>query len=263
MEGFDSLTNSEFNLIDEKINNTFKKIVNNASDIPQNLTISDKISNLVSQFYNSYVKNHLFTITLVFLLLLFLLFRNYRKNNKEQFSKYDLQQPIVNNLQPVKEQYYEKTNYPPSTIPINVNNDLIYDDIFNFNNEIHNGEYQQNDINHDDINTLSSTQHNYSPDNRDYYGYGNINKHGKNDKYYQNHYASFDDTQIPNPLGFSNMFNSTTNKYLNQMTNANTNNINLYDSLIRETNNDLESQLKIGPKHLPENGYKILPPYYD
>ncbi|CAH6421521.1 Hypothetical protein KVN_LOCUS334 [uncultured virus] len=67
------------NLIQKKMHKTVNKIMQSKNT---NATISDKISNAVSNFYKTYIEKNKLLSALIVLIILFLLYRYFNKNKK-------------------------------------------------------------------------------------------------------------------------------------------------------------------------------------
>jgi hypothetical protein len=214
-------------LIGYKTKISIDKIIENAKP---KITISDKISQFVSNITTTYTAPNLFYITIFMLVLSFLIFRYSRK--KENYANLsDIQnqtnrlryqeQPTIDILKPVNKQYNEIVNYPPEDLPININDDIIY------TKDLYERNYQHDDIgtpNYDfDVVYKSPTRSSYA---------------GQYDSY-----QNAEDTDTINPLGFSNEFNTTSGNFISGMTDLNRHNIQNYGELLSDNNNYLYDSL--------------------
>jgi hypothetical protein len=227
-----------------------------------NSTISEKISNMMYEFYKSYIESNRVMVTVIILVVIFLLYRYYNKedqqNKKEQFTpeeykildqiqssqtahlRYD-KQPSFNPLYPVNPQH-EKVYYPPDPLPINIPKSGIvyarnlYEDPSNFEN-LNPPNYDYNSV--------------YDNSSRSYY----------NGTY--NTYKNAQDTNIINPYGYLNNFNTSTGDFIGQSTYANQKNLVDYQSILDNVNGNLNDALKIGPHHLNTDYPELTmePPY--
>jgi len=228
---------------------TMKKIASKIIKMPsQNSTISDKVSNMITIFYNDYIQNNLLItfITLVFIVFLIYSYYAHQKNKKpkENFRNEEQkiineimkeqtehvmisEQPSVDRLHSVKPQETEKVNYPPEPIPINIPGkgfiaaQNIYPDPIHFET-LNTPNYDYNNV--------------YTNPSRSYY----------NGTY--NTYNGPQDTNIYNPLGFPTDFNSTTGKFVKEMTDANTFNILNYQSILDNAQDNMVNGMRYGPK---------------
>ncbi len=77
-----------------------------------------------------------------------------------------------------------------------------------------------------------------------------------------NTYADAKDTNIVNPYGWSNNFNTTTGSFITGMTDMNRQNVYDYQTILDNMNGNLVDGLGIGPKHL-DDVPEMEPPYAD
>lgn len=270
-------SNSKPNLVGQKIKKSVYKIMKKKSD---NITISDKISNMMSSFYNNYIKeNKPITFFLLFTII-FLMYRYYNKKrddeikkimNNENFRydgvedkimngilkdqtshlKYDTQ-PTVDRLQSVNTQA-EKVYYTPDPIRIDLPS-----------------TEKQGPKNEDRVNTVYAR--NIYADPRPFqnlnipdYNYNNVYLNPQRSYYTGtfNPYENAQDTNIVNPFGFSTKFNTTTGNFIGGMTQANKQNVIDYQSILDNMNANLINSLKLGPKYLDINSpeLEMEPPY--
>lgn len=252
------------NLIGFKIHKTVDKIVNTK---PTNATISDKITEMVRNFYDEYINEHKLLTFLVLACLLFLLYRYYNRNTKEddvkdlkeefsdeeynilknitgqqtQHLRYD-EQPTMNPLYPVHQQA-EKVYYPPDPLPINIPGEGFV--------------YSRN---------IYKDPDHYTPINApNGYDYDNVYKN-KSRSYYNgtyNTYKNAQNTNIINPLGYPVDFNTSTGDFVTGMTNRNEKVVTDYQAVLDNMNGNLTDSLKSGPYYLDTNfaEYSMEPPY--
>jgi cbb3-type cytochrome oxidase subunit 3 len=189
--------------------------------------------------YDSYMKNNLVIIFIVLIIIILLTIRyfNYKKqkhngnnnhNNGNITENYDnllnelsfeqlkhivrSDEPSVDPTKSVERQDKEYVNYPPTPLPINLQNS---------ENSI---VYKQN-IYPDppDFENLNTPNYNYEAvhyNPRAYY-------HGTH-----NTYKNSVDTNIPNPIGLPVNFNSSTEKFVKYAVDANNDNIDNYQSIL-------------------------------
>lgn len=251
------------NLIGPMMKDTVYKITKKTSN---SSTISDRISNMISDFYELYIKENKIVVFIFLLVIAFLVYRYNEKKKKdkekekETFSTQDYNmlkdvipmqtshlrydtQPSFNPILGV-EQQKEPIFYPPDPLPINIPNQGIkytrnlYDDPQSFS--------QMNVANYDYNNV-------YNYPSRSYYS-GTYNT-----------YNNAQDTDIINPLGYPVNFNSSTGDYVRGMTTVNQKNIVDYQTILDGMNQNLTDALKIGPKYLNMNNSEptMEPPYAD
>lgn len=242
----DIFSDKEPNLIAPKIQKTVFKIIESK---PEVVTISDKISNIVISFYKKFIENHKLLTLMIIVIVIFLLYRWYnRSGRRENFTENEYKilnnilttqsadlrwddQPTLNPLYSIKDQE-GIVNYPPEPLPINIpGKGFVYArDLYNKQNEPE---------------LLNS------PEKYDY------NSHRNSASYYVGTYNTYNDvvdTDIINPLGFSNKFNTTTGNFIKGMTNKN-------KEVLNTLNNTINN--KIGPDFLnpDEPELSMLPPY--
>ncbi len=243
----DIFSDKESNLIAPKIQKT---VSNMMQAKPEAVTVSDKITNLVVSFYKNFIQsNKLLTFTII-AIIIFLLYRWYNRSGpREAFTndeytilknvlttqsadlRYDAQ-PSFNPLYSIKDQQQDKVYYPPEPLPIN-----LPDQGFVYTRDLYDEPDQTTLLN--------------SPENYDY------NAHKNSASYYvgtYNTYQDAKDTNIINPLGFSNNFNTTTGNFVTGMTEKNRDVLNNYRDIVNN---------KVGPEYLneAEPDYDIKPPY--
>jgi len=216
----------------------------------------------------------------ILVVILFLMYRYYNKKNKQEYSseeeeeydeeysyesflnnkgndftydtiaditstqtanlRYDTQ-PSFNPLYPVDDQR-QHVYYPPDPLPVNI------PDVGTV--------YTRN---------LYDDPQPYSPINSAMYDYGNVYKDASR-SYYNgtyNTYADAQDTEIVNPYGYSNNFNTTTGRFIKGMTADNDKVVTDYQTILDNMETSLRNSLKIGPEYLDVNGPELTmePPY--
>jgi len=244
-------SNSKPDLVLPSIKKTVFKIVNKPV---VNNTLSDKIVNMAGGFYQKYVGDNTIVVIIVLAVVVLLLWRYYQGKNSsnETFDdlklmqeldsqtdhlKYDTQ-PSFNNLQSVNSQA-QKVNYIVDPVPpLNTGQGLVYD----------NALYPYSQPNEN----LNNPNYNYSDvyaNPASYYS-GTLNT-----------YSKAQDTNITNPLGFSNDFNGTTGSFVTGMTKANEQNIVDYQQVMDNMNEQLTTS--IGPDGLNLTDYEptMIAPY--
>jgi hypothetical protein len=229
-----------------------KPIINN--------TVSDKITEYISGIYNEYIIEHKFIVISIIIFILFLIYRYYETKNKKQESfanqdynllkdikeyqtrhlKYDTQ-PVMNPTQSVESQK-EEVYYPPDPLPVN-----IPDTGFVYSRNLYPDPPAYPSINNSNYN------HNnvYENSSRSYY----------NGTY--NTYQNAKDTDIINPYGWSNNFNTNTGSFVGNMTEENRQVMSDYQAIMDNNNSNLTDALKYGNKYIEANtqGYNLEPPY--
>lgn len=215
--------------------NTNEQLNNIIKEQSSGCTISDKISSLLNIIYYDYIKDNYLSVLFIVLIIVFLIYRYNQKqqNTEETFSP----------LYPISKQYEPQTNYYPEKLPLNIHGD---------------GPPVM-------INNAPQT---HKPTKTDFdYDYNNVYKYPSRSTYTGTYdtYKNAQDTDIQNPLGFSNNFNTTTGNYVTNSTMRNTNNIATYQAIIDEKNKNLVNSMRVGPSQLYPNEpeYEMEPPYSD
>lgn len=249
---------SKPNLILPQIEKTVYKIVKKAST---NTTISEKITDHIYNLYKMYVEEHKVITFIILAATVFLIYRYYKNiedkeinKDKESFTSdnYDQQfvsQDLTQNPHPYQDQSQIKiqtdlvdslrydtqphfdrlhsvrdqaqhVNYPPDPLPINLpNQGIVYKRSIYPEPNVSDGLY------------LNSPNYNYN----------NVYEQPTR-SYYTGVYNTYDkaqDTTIQNPLGFRTDFNSSTGDFVRQMTDANSNNLTDYQTVLDNTYNEL------------------------
>lgn len=232
-----------------------------------NNTVSDKITSYISTIYSDYIAEHKLIIFILFIFIAFLIYRYHEtKNNKkiekkkEPFSNQDYNllkdikeyqtrhlkfdtQPNMNPLFSAESQKDNvEVNYPASPLPINIPGDGFV--------------YTRN---------LYPNPESYPPINNSDYNYNNVYENPSR-SYYNgsyNTYKNAQDTNIINPNGWSNNFNTNTGNFVTGMTETNKQNLMDYQTVIDNMNGNLVESLRLGPKYLDANkpDYDMEPPY--
>ena len=251
-------SNTRPNLIGNDIKRTVNKIMKKQSN---NTTISDKISFRLGEFYKNYIEENKFYVFIFFIIIIFLIYRYYnRSGKKENYSNQDYEklkdiiynqtahlryddQPTIDRLRSIDDQpRHDKVYYPPDPLPVNIPGKGII--------------YTRN---------IYDDPEPYPALNTPKYNYNNVYEN-KSRSYYNGTYDTYQnaqDTDIPNPLGYPNNFNTTTGDYIKYMTNTNEKYVMDYQNILDKANLNLVDSLKIGPKYLntkiPE--FEMEPPY--
>jgi hypothetical protein len=243
-------------LVDPKLEKTVYKLARGGAVGVQ--TISDKITKIISDFYEGYIREHIFLTIILLIMASFLIYRynnkNYyttRKNIKpESFSneesnilkditstqtahlRYDTQ-PRMNPLYPVDTQH-EHVNYPPEPLPINIPGNGIM--------------YTRNLYNEPKQNTPLNVARDYD--------YGNVYDYDSRSYYTggYNTYQGAQDTNIENSLGYPTNFNTTTGKFISGATRRNEQNLVDYESIIDNTQGNLVDSLRFGGNSVVVDG---------
>lgn len=250
------------NLIGPVMKHTICKVIKK----PQiNNTVSDKISNFMSNLYKTYIMQNKLLIFIVILIIGFLFYRYYntkssKKENPEKFANqdYNLMKDIrdyqtrnlifdtpqtMNPIEPVEKQK-EEVYYPPSPLPINIPGDGIV--------------YTRN---------LYANPKPYTPINSVDYNYNNVYTNPSR-SYYAGSYDTYknpEDTNIVNPLGWPNDFNGATGKFINEMTRDNHRVLTDYQTILDTSRGNLIDGLKIGSNYMDvsQGEYIMQPPFAD
>jgi len=245
---------SKPNLINNDIKRKVYKIIKKKSI--SKYTISEKISNLMSYMYKHYIQENKGLVIIIVIIILFLVYRYYNKSSiTERYSNanvldditkaltkhlvYDTQ-PSFNRLQSVDEQA-EKINYPPGPLPINLSGDkvVLAKDLYKV----------------DKFPTMNTPKYNYDNVYTD-----------PSRSYYTGTYNTYDqaqDTDILNPYGYPNNFNTSTGKFITQMTDKNKKNIMDFQGVIDNRDNNLKAGLLYGMQAINYDDpcLNIKPPY--
>lgn len=252
------------NLIAGKIKQSVSDVV---SKKVTSASISDRVYEITVNLYDTFIKDWILIVIVLVAIVYMLVSRYYDTDekgepikdiSKEPFSgeekeimdrimrgqtkhlMYD-EQPHFDRLHGVNQQQ-QYVNYPGQTLPVNLPGvEQTYSHNY-FNND-YPAQYENlNNPNYDYSNV-------YSYPERTYYN-GTLNT-----------YQDAQDTNINNPLGFSNNFNTTTGSFISGMTGANKNNLLDYQQILDGMNKDLT--YNVGPDHL-NVGYEeptMIPPY--
>jgi hypothetical protein len=252
----DFYSNKHPNLIGPVMKSTISTIVKKPT---VNNTVSDKIATFVGGMYQDYIVDNKLVIIFLILLTVFLVYRYYNKpqstdkdkkepfSNKEKNLLRDIEEYQLNQLQhesppsmnPLDSTADDKDliYYPPDPLPVNIpGSGIVYTrDIY---------PRQQttppfNHVNYDHNNVYENSSRSYYAGSYDTY---------KNAK----------DTDIINPFGWSNNFNTNTGAFVSPMTNKNNQVLMNYQAQWDNTNNNLVNGLTNGPTM-----YGLDPPYSD
>lgn len=251
------LSQGQPNLLGDKMQSTIYKITKIKSN---NSTISDQISNSMSNFYETYIQENKVIALIIIAIIAFFVYRYYDKQQKEEenFSSQDYNmlkdvipmqtahlrydtQPTLNPLYSVDSQK-EKVYYPPDPLPVNIPNlGMMY------------------------TRNLYGEPNSFTPMiNTDNHDYNNVYKNNSRSYYTgtYNPYEGAQDSNIPNALGYPVDFNSTTGDFVGGMVDSNRKNIVDYQTILEGMNQNIANNLGVGPKYLGCNTKsKMEPPY--
>lgn len=252
------------NLIGPVMKSTICQIVTKKQNI--NNTVSDKITAHFSDFYNGYILENKIVLFIIAIFIAFLVYRYYDtkhkkdqiKNKSEYFANQDSNlikdikeyqtrhlkfdtQPVMNPTLSAEEQK-EKVYYPPDPLPLNIPGDG-----FVYTRNIYPDPKSYPSINHSN------------------YNYNNVYENPSR-SYYNGTYNTYQDAQntnIVNPFGWSNNFNTNTGNFVGGMTNENRQVMSDYQTVIDNKNYNLVDALKFGPQYIDSNApdYDMEPPY--
>ena len=233
---------------------TMKTTLNDIMNKPKinNSTISEKIIGAISNFYSDYICENVFIIFIIILIIICLGYRYYDKKNKdkgkneenfipdkckpknkgkekevdliEQIKNYNFEyddiprcysppagELYMNPLEGIDKQTHSTEKvYPPDTLPININDQKVF------------------------ARNLYGTPISDEPLNFPNYDYDNVYK-SKSRSYYSGAYDTYrnaQDTTIKNPYEWSNKFNTTTGRFVGQMTDKNLQSIIDYQTIL-------------------------------
>jgi len=230
-----------------------------------NNTVSDKIATYMSDLYKDYIVDNKVIIFIILIFVSFLIYRYYNTKAKvekekkaESFSseegnllkniheyqtkhlKYD-NPPSMNPLDSPADNE-DIVNYPPDPLPINIPGEGMV-----FARDIYPPPRHETPFNHV----------NYNHDNV----YENQSRSYNAGTY--NTYQNAQDTNIVNPYGWSNNFNTNTGNFVSPMTNMNNQVLIDYQSILDNQQGNLTNALKFGPKFINTNApeYQMDPPY--
>lgn len=250
----DSFTGRKPNLIGQNMQKTVAEMINKPKI---NNTVSDKVMGSLSYVYDNYVKNYWIVIIIIICVTVYLI---YRYNNKGQKTEVfvsrnnDIDKDLIdeykkhqedmllnenihaNPLYNESDQYLPPTNYPPEKLPIRINDEIVY----------------TTGLEH----AKKETPLNY-PKNYDYDG---VYKNKLS--YYTGTFNTYDgaqDTDIENPYGWSNKFNTTSGKFVKSMTDVNRQVNNDYQTISDNINGKLVNNLQSGISQY--DSFHIEPPY--
>jgi hypothetical protein len=247
---------------------TMKLTLNDIMNRPKvnNSTISEKIMLSLSDFYNDYISDNMFSIICIIILIICLVYRYYNKkedklntepfviskqkdtNLLEELKNYDFEEAeydakhiagdnpydghlYMNPIESIDKQA-NKTQvvYPPDKMPVNMVNGKV------FVRNLYDNPVEDEPLN--------------APD----YDYNNVYKN-KSRSYYSGAYNTYEnavDTKIINPYDWSNKFNTTSGKFVGEMTNKNSQNLINYQTIIDNTDSNLINGSNGNIKFMPE-----------
>lgn len=232
---------------------------------PSNNTISDKITTYINDFYNNYIAENKMIVVVLLLVTIYLIYRYYAVKEKkpiitEKFDSNDDEKnlmkdimeyqtrhlrydnpPSMNPTQPLEDQE-DDVFYPPDPLPVRLPKEGIV-----YTRDIYESPPKYPQMNH----TNYDHDNVYKENSRSYYD-GTYNT-----------YQNAKDTNIVNPYGWSNNFNTNTGQFVTGMTNTNTQVMNEYQTGIDNKNGNLINSLNYGTEFINANkpGYDIDPPY--
>lgn len=190
------------------------------------MTISEKITDQIYELYIAYVYEHKFVVFCLVFAVVFLIYRYYKNKEEKQdkqenyVDSYEMknlvdcqrnklyynEQPYINNLRSVDDQQKERVNYPPMSIPMNLNPN----DNRGYGYNIVNTKNMYPDPASYDI---IKTPQNLYGSGVDYYS--GIN----------NTYLDAQDTDLINSMGYPNNFNTSTGDFISGFTDKNRQNM--------------------------------------
>lgn len=267
-------TNSRPNLISTRVRKKVKILANTYTNSNKNInggTINSSFDDFLQSLYKNYIEPNKIILVFIISVTLFAWYRIKQKKLErekegreneailEQFVDdepgnlqqiiYDQtrnikykEQPTLNPLFPVDNQYTEEVNYPPTAIPMNLDGQGL--------SMVQNNAYPREPF-PTMIDPKDNYDYPYTSDTRNYYS-------GMN-----NSYKNAQDTTIQNPLGFSNNFNTSTGAFIGQNVDLNQNAFQNYNQHQQDTHADLTNTLQHGPAYLnqDEPHSQMLPPY--
>lgn len=279
-------SNAEPNLIGSIVRKTIYKVIKKKSN---NSTISDKISNMMDDFYKKYICDCKLIVLVLAAIFVMLLCRYYDKQNKKDQTKVttyskpkskeeeDLYIELgIDNDEYTSENLTNKkdnilsNNIHDQTSHLKYNSQPSFNNLQSVNSQFDSVEYIPNStpINIPGLGfvpdkSLYPYSKPYENLNNPNYNYADVYKNPSR-SYYNGTYDTYDnaqDTNIMNPLGFSNDFNSTTGNFIGGMTAANKQNIIDYKQLLDNTNSDLLNS--VGPNSINLSDFEttMVPPY--
>jgi|688.fasta_scaffold597670_2 hypothetical protein len=229
-----------------------------------NNTVSDKVTSYISKFYKDYIVDNKIIISVILIFVIFLAYRYYNKQNiktikKEKFTasenknlfkeimeyqtkhlKHD-NPPSMNPLESPNDDK-DEVLYPPDPLPVNIpGSGIVYS-----------------------RNIYEKPQSN-QPFNNTNYNYNNVYENSSR-SYHNGTYDTYQnaqDTDIINPFGWSNNFNTNMSNFISPMTNMN-NQVSIdYQSILDNMQGNLTDSLKLGPKFIDVNtpDFGMEPPY--
>ncbi len=248
---------------------TMKSTLNDIMNRPKvnNSTISEKIVLWLSDFYNDYINDNMFSIFCIIILISCLVYRYYNKNEnfregKEPFTlnkKPKIEKTLLeeinnynyiedeakhiagdnpydghlymNPLEAINDQS-NKTEvvYPPDKMPVNMPNGKV------FTRNLYSTPVQDEPLNVPDYD-----YNNVYKTDRSYYT-GAYNTYGR--PISSQNFDNEQDTHINQPYGWNNGFNSTTGKFVGQMTNSNLQNLIAFQTIADNKNSNMISGTK-------------------
>lgn len=248
-------------LVGPIMKNTMAKISQVGAD---NNTVSDKIVNTMTEFYESHIKENKVVFIILIAITVFFVYRYYEKQDRltsESFANQDLNelqpkideqtaylkydtQPYFNPLLPVADQPVH-VNYPPDPLPIRLPKQGL-----TYTRNIYNDPTPYPSMN------LTAGKYDYSAVNNMKDNTSRVYHSGT-----YNPYKCNQDTSIINALGYPVDFNTTTGTFVGGMTDKNRETITDYQSILDTMNQNLVDSLRIGPKYVNIDTSPMDPPY--
>ncbi len=205
----DFFSGSVPNLISKRSIKNIEKIANIKNPIKE-VSIFDSINS----FYNNFIEPNIFILSMLFIFIIFLIYKYYAKNNitKNQYNPENIEnfRAMFNPNLPIDIQN-SYVNYLPDKIPSTIDGELV---------------------SYDDLVKKEEPEYRYPPfientENRDIYT-GTYNT-----------YQNSQDSAIPHPFGWPMNYNSSTEKSIKYMTNLNQKNLDDLNDINNEEENDL------------------------
>jgi len=239
---------------------TMRMTLNDIMNKPKinNSTISEKITDAVSNFYNDYICENLFIIFIIILIIVCLGYRYYDKKskninknkNKENFMPEKCEKSKGDNvdlIEQIKNYNFEYDDLPRSYSP--PAGTMYMNPLEGINDQTHKTErvYPPDTlpININDkkvfARNLYGTPIGDEQLNVPDYDYNNVYK-SKSRSYYSGAYNTYNnaqDTTIENPYGWSNKFNTTSGNFVGPMTNQNLQSVIDYQTILDNTEANL------------------------
>lgn len=228
-----------------------------------NNTVSDKISSYISEVYNGYISENKIIIFIILAFVVFLIYKYYNKTPKKEIDEKEKQKELFTNeeynlLKEIEDYQTKHLLYdnPPSMNPT-MDPALQEDDVFYPPDPLpirlpELGIVETRNIYPDPPSFQPLNNINYDYNNV----YNNVSRSYNTGTY--NTYQNAQDTNITNPYGWSNNFNTNTGNFVGPMTNMNMQSLGQYQAVKDNTTQNLLDAMKFGPMYA--NG-SVEPPY--